>query len=93
MLIDPYNPVLNTIIIYIIIMLLLVSYKPKIIFDKRRQKYKSFGIGKYNSLFSLPVLAIIIAIMIYAFFTKIENYCLLQDKYFQIIQDLQLKSK
>jgi hypothetical protein len=67
-LINPLNPLFNSIIVYIIIILLLIYNKPKIIYDKKIKKFKQFGMTDGKSILSLPILAIIISIVTYILF-------------------------
>jgi len=77
-LLNPTNPLINTIITYIITITLLLYTKPKIIYDKKTKKFKQFGLNKGKSILSLPILVILIAIIYYIFFfyfaSSIEIY-------------------
>ena len=77
-LLNPTNPLINTIITYIITITILLYNKPKIIYDKKTKKFKQFGLNKGKSILSLPILVILIAIVYYIFFfyfaTSIEVY-------------------
>ena len=77
-LLNPTNPLMNTIIIYIVTIILLLYNKPKIIYDKKTKKFKQFGLNKGKSILSLPILVILIAIVYYIFFfyfaSSIEVY-------------------
>jgi|688.fasta_scaffold165858_3 hypothetical protein len=74
MIFDPYNPVFNTIFVYIIVMLLIISSKPKILYDTKRKKFKQFGTGKNETVFTLPIIAILVAVLLYIIFVFIERY-------------------
>ena len=82
---NPLNPVLNTIIVYILTIILLLYNKPSIIYDKKTKKYKQFGTTKGKSILSLPILIILIAIFTYIIFFYIENSTIIQMKYESII--------
>jgi len=69
------------IIIYIIIILLIILYKPTFLYDKHNKKFKDFGSGRGKSLIALPILAIILAIIIYAIFTYIDRFVTLKQLY------------
>jgi hypothetical protein len=71
-LINPLNPLFNSILVYIIIILLLIYNKPNIIYDKKTKKFKQFGMTHGKSIMSLPVLAIIISIVTYIIFFYIS---------------------
>lgn len=64
---------MNSIIVYIIIILLLIYNKPNLIYDKKTKKFKQFGMQKGKSILSLPILAILISIITYIIFLHIEN--------------------
>lgn len=85
MIFDPYNPVFNTIFVYILVMSILLLQKPSIIYNKKHKRFKQFGVGKNKSLLSLPILAIVLAIVFYIIFASIERFCVLQDEYYEII--------
>lgn len=72
MILDPYNPVFNTCFVYILLILLLVHYKPSVIYDKKKKKYRDFGIKKSCSLLPLPIISILLAIIVYVIFLKIN---------------------
>jgi len=77
-LLNPQNPLINTIIIYIISLSLLLYNKPKLIYDKKTMKFKQFGLNKGKSILCLPILSILMAIIYYIFFfyfsSSIEIY-------------------
>jgi hypothetical protein len=66
--INPFNPLFNSIIVYTIIILLLIYNKPNLIYDKKTKKFKQFGMTRGKSILSLPIFAIIIAIITYIIF-------------------------
>ena len=70
---NPLSPLFNSIIVYIIIILLLIYNKPNLIYDKKTKKFKQFGMTKGKSILSLPVLAMLIAIITYICFLYIEK--------------------
>ena len=70
---NPLSPLFNSIIVYIIIIILLIYNKPSLIYDKKTKKFKQFGMTKGKSILSLPVLAILIAIITYICFMYIEK--------------------
>jgi hypothetical protein len=71
-LINPLNPLFNSIIVYIIIISLLIYNKPKIIYDKKTKKFKQFGMTEGKSILSLPILVILISIVTYIIFFYIS---------------------
>ncbi len=64
----------------------MILQKPSFIYDRKYKKFKGFGTGKGKSLLALPVLAIVLAVLIYVIFASIEKFCVLQDEYVDIIE-------
>ena len=69
---SPNTPVTNTIIFYIIIVILLVLIKPNFIYDHKTNKFKSFGCGENKTLISFPVVCIGVGIVLYLIFLLIN---------------------
>ena len=67
------NPLYNSLKIYIIIIISLIYFKPEFIYDKKTKKFKQFGIGKGCTIFSLPILSIILAVILYIIFLWIDK--------------------
>jgi len=63
----------NSILIYLLIMFLVIYNKPNFIYDKKRKKFKEFGLTNDRSILSLPILSIIIAVVTYVIFFYIEQ--------------------
>jgi len=84
-LLNPLNPLMNTIIFYIITILLLLYYKPKIIYDKKTKKFKQFGLNKGKSILSLPILSILISIIYYIFFFYFASSIEIYENYKELI--------
>lgn len=72
-LLNPQNSLFNSILIYLIIIFLVIYNKPNFIFDKKRKKFKEFGLESSKSIISLPILSIIIAVVTYVIFFYIEQ--------------------
>uniref|UniRef100_A0A6C0EAM1 Uncharacterized protein n=1 Tax=viral metagenome TaxID=1070528 RepID=A0A6C0EAM1_9ZZZZ len=85
MIFDPYNPVFNTVFVYILIISFLVIHKPYFIYNKRKRRFKQFGVGRGKSLLSLPILAILLPVILYSLFRALENYVNIQDEYLKLI--------
>jgi hypothetical protein len=81
---NPLSPLFNSIIVYVIIILLLIYNKPNLIYDKKTKTFKQFGMTKGKSILSLPVLAMLIAIITYICFMYIEK----SSRIFQSYQEL-----
>jgi hypothetical protein len=67
------SPLFNSLKVYIIIIILLVFLKPNFIYDKTIQKFRQFGTNKGNTIFSLPVLSIFLAVILYIIFLWIDK--------------------
>lgn len=67
------NPLFDSMKFYILIMLLLILIKPKLIYSKKNKKFRKFGYKKNQTIFTLPILSIIIAIIIYIFILLIHK--------------------
>jgi uncharacterized membrane protein len=59
------NPLFDSLKYYILVMLILITIKPEFMYDSKNRKYKKFGLKKNKTIFTLPFLSIIIAILIY----------------------------
>ena len=84
-LLNPLNPLLNSIIVYIILVLLLIYSKPSVIYDKKTKKFKQFGMQKGKSILSLPILAILIAIITYVIFLHFEKSTVIMNSYYNLM--------
>ena len=84
-LLNPKNPLINTIILYIITISLLLYYKPKIIYDKKSKKFKQFGLNKHKSILCLPILAVLLAIIYYIFFFYFASSIEIYQNYKELI--------
>ena len=72
---SPRSPAYNSIIIYIIIILVVVLTKPDFLYDHEEQKYKEFGIGDNKTLLSFTTFGILSAVILYNLFAYIESFC------------------
>lgn len=77
-LIDPANPLYNTIVFYIIIVVVLLISKPEFMYCDKTKRFKTFGIGKNQSILSFPVMCFASVILLYFIFLSIDilNNCL-----------------
>jgi Ca2+/H+ antiporter len=71
-LINPNNPVYNSIIFYILTISIILLLKPKFMYCYKTNKFKTFGFGKHKTFFSFPCVAIILSILFYMIFLWIE---------------------
>lgn len=69
---SPQTPVMNTIIFYIIAVILLIIIKPEIIYNNKTNEFKTFGSGENKTLLPFPVVCISIGIMLYMIFLLIK---------------------
>lgn len=82
---DPLNPLYNSLLTYIFIIILLILYKPNIIYNKKSKKFKQFGVNKDSSLLPLPILSLLVAIIIYVVFSYIEKFYSLKLEYYELL--------
>ena len=82
---DPLNPLYNSLLTYIFIIILLILYKPNIIYNKKSKKFKQFGVNKDSSLLPLPILSLLIAIIVYVLFSYIEKFYSLKLEYYELL--------
>ena len=68
------NPLYNSLKVYIIIIVLLIYFKPNFLYDHKKNQFKSFGLDKNSTIFSLPLLSIFLAFIIYLVFSWIDKY-------------------
>ena len=73
MIINPNATLFNTIVFYVLIVVALAILKPEFMYDYKNNKFKNFGYGENKSIFALPVMGIICAIVIYFIFSSIET--------------------
>lgn len=67
------NPVYNTIIIFSIIMLLLYTTKPDVIYDNEKHEFRQFGTTDGKTLLPIYVVGMLLAIILYVFFYYITQ--------------------
>lgn len=70
--INPNNPLCNTIIFYIIIFSIILIIKPSFMYCDKTNKFKQFGCQEGQTIFCLPLITISIGIILYIFFLFIE---------------------
>ncbi|AYV78907.1 MAG: hypothetical protein Edafosvirus47_3 [Edafosvirus sp.] len=69
---DPYKPAYNTIIVYVIIIIIFLITKPGFMYDSVNKKFKQFGCDKGQTLLPFPLLCITCGIIVYILFSFIE---------------------
>lgn len=67
----------NSIITYLVIMVVLFITKPTMIYDHKKRRFKQFGFRQDESIFALPVTGAMACIIIYVVFIL---YALLASK-------------
>ena len=80
-----YNPLYNSLKVYIIIIVLLIYFKPNFLYDHKKNQFKSFGLDKNSTIFSLPILSIFLAFIIYLVFSWIDKYNYIYNEYNKLI--------
>ena len=70
--ISPSEPMYNSIVFYMIILIILLIVRPNIIYSKENNKLKKFGTQKDETLIPLPILSIAISVLLYIFFSLIK---------------------
>ena len=73
------NNIFYGILLYIIIIASLVFIKPNFIYDQNENKYKEFGTTSDKTIFTLPVISIVLAIMISVIFAVMAKSSSKQD--------------
>ena len=63
--------ILYSIFVYLLIMLLIFVKKPKLMYDDNNQ-IKSFGTGKNETIYSLGVVSLVIAVIVFYIFCLID---------------------
>lgn len=61
------------IIVYIIVIILLYLFRPNIIYNQETKQFREFGFERDQSILALPILAIILAILIYIIFSLFSD--------------------
>ena len=70
--IDPDNPVYNTLVFYFIFVFTLLIVKPKFMYCDKNKKFKQFGFGDNQTMLSFPVMCITSGILFYMLFLWIS---------------------
>jgi hypothetical protein len=73
-LIDPRNSTYNAILVFVIVMIGLVLYKPAFLYDHEAKKFKEFGNGVGQTYFSLHSVGAAVAVLLYLVFSHIESH-------------------
>jgi uncharacterized membrane protein len=77
---NPYTPVYNAIVFYILIIIIILITKPRFLYSHKDKKFKQFGCKPNQTLLSFPVVCILMGIILYMSFASIESICIQLDK-------------
>lgn len=64
------NPVLNSVIIYMIIIICVAVIKPKFMYDYKKKEFKEFGTRNNQTYLTLSVTGVIVSIVVYNLFAN-----------------------
>jgi hypothetical protein len=73
MILSPDTPLVNSIIIYIFIMVIIILIKPNFLYCHKTNEFKKFGLDEHSTILPLPCVCIGSGILIYCFFTIIQT--------------------
>ena len=62
------SPIYNTIIFYIFFIIIIILIKPDTMYEHKTKTFKQFGFEKGQTLFSFPVISIVMAVILYVIF-------------------------
>ena len=77
------NPVCNTIIIFSIIMILLYTIKPNVIYDNEKREFRQFGMTEGKTLLPIYVISILLALILYVFFYYLSQKDIINNESFE----------
>lgn len=66
------SALINTIIIYILLICIIVLIKPEFIYSYDKNEFKQFGCREDQTLFTLPIVGLSLAFILYFIFTLLE---------------------
>lgn len=72
MLIDISSPVYNTILFYLITIIIILVMKPSFMYSETAHKFKSFGCGPDQTILSFPLISICLTVFYYVIFLVVE---------------------
>lgn len=73
MILNVDNPVYNTIIIFSIIMILIYTVKPEVVYDNNKNEFRQFGTTNGKTLLPIYVVGILLAVILYVIFYYISK--------------------
>lgn len=66
------DPLYNSILFYILFIVLIILLKPKFLFCKKSNQMKSFGFGKNQTIFCFPLVCIMSIVIFYIVFLGLD---------------------
>ena len=66
------SPICNTIIFYILLIIMILIFKPDIMYCSKTNKFKSFGCGKNQTIFCFPIVCLSSVVLLYLLFLMID---------------------
>lgn len=75
MLLDPLNPVYNTVVVYIIIISIILIIKPESMYCKKTDTFKPFGLNDNQTIMSFPVVIMGSGVLLYTLFLTVSVCC------------------
>lgn len=66
------DPLYNSILFYILFIIIILLIKPKFLYNQKTNKFKPFGFGKNQSVFCFPTLCIVAVIVLYIIFLGLD---------------------
>ncbi len=66
------SPLCNTIIFYILLIIMILIFKPDIMYCNKTNKFKSFGCGKNQTIFCFPIVCLSSVVILYLLFLMID---------------------
>lgn len=70
MLLSKTDPLLNTIIVFVLIMASIYIAKPRLLYDYDNDEFKRFGTDNNRTLMPIYVIGLLLAMLLYIFFSK-----------------------
>ena len=66
------NPLQNTIVFFLIFMILIYVIKPNLIYDHNKNKFRQFGFSDNNTLLPIYIVAILLSVILYIIFYNLS---------------------
>jgi len=72
---EPNSPLFNTVVLYIIFVIILLVTKPSIMYDRNLNKFKRFGYEENETLVPFSLCVVSSGIVFYLLFSTLDNLC------------------